>query len=199
MTTAELLTHYEFDDDSALSTSVAPNNVVVPYDPNYPAPPATAIAFNSDLALPCEDEDSFSLSDYSDSEDAEMADDSSSEDTDMELFSDSESSNSYSSVSYDFAPFLGPCKDDTDDEGYGDGISVLTTNGYGDEVDVVMEDHRLLAGHPQPLVSIFYKISYNYRGPSYTEFPITIGKSNSTYPSEPYRIGILLPAPGLPA
>ncbi|KAK0503762.1 hypothetical protein EDD18DRAFT_1099088 [Armillaria luteobubalina] len=158
ITMEELLMHYQANNVSALSTFVVPNNVMVPYDPNYPAfqssgPPATLsppnslspldtpIAFNSNLLLP--NNDDISLSDYSDSEDLEMTDCSSTE-TDTEMSSDSD--NRYSSGSYDFGPFLGPHKDNNDNEGRdGDSMIVVATNNYSDNTDEVIENPRYLA------------------------------------------------------
>ncbi|KAK0234775.1 hypothetical protein EDD85DRAFT_792776 [Armillaria nabsnona] len=139
MTMEELLTHYKVNDTGAISTFIPPNNVMVLYDPHYPgfqsvgppvapsppnspSPPNTPIAFNDDLPLPNEDNCDICLSDYSDSEDSEMTDSSSSGETDMKLFLDSDDS---------FTNSL---------------ISVMVTNGYSDEVDVIMEDHRHIPG-----------------------------------------------------
>ncbi len=158
MTMEELLTHYQANNTGVLSTFVAPNNIMVPYNSHYPvfqsagppvapsppdspSPPNTPIAFNSDLTLPDDQDGDICLSDYSDSEDSKMMDCSS--DEGMELSSDLD--DSFSRGLYDFGLFLGPHKDDSDNEdGHSNGISVMATNGYS-EVHVIMEDHRHLA------------------------------------------------------
>ncbi|KAK0232502.1 hypothetical protein EDD85DRAFT_793300 [Armillaria nabsnona] len=169
MTRRELLTHYQVHDGQALSTFVAPSNLMVPYDPNYPAldgivqppspsPPSTPDTFDSDFPLRnAESDDSdnaltdysdtdIDLSDYSSPEDSDMTSMSDDEDTDTIMTSDKDDIDTDMSSSDgdncgpgDDGPFMGPHQNDDDDDN-GDGVSVRAVYGFAQDVDEVMEE-----------------------------------------------------------
>ncbi|KAK0228934.1 hypothetical protein IW262DRAFT_1293614 [Armillaria fumosa] len=132
MTTEELLTHYQVDNTQALLTFVVPTNVIVPYDPYYPAftPPSPVVpsAFDNDLDLPEDSDSDFSFSDFSDSDDTS--------DTDMSSNSDTDDGSDPDDPGF----FFGCCWRD-DDEDYG-AMSATATTGYSEDACIIQDDER---------------------------------------------------------
>ncbi|KAK0473614.1 hypothetical protein IW261DRAFT_1423532 [Armillaria novae-zelandiae] len=139
-----------------------PSNLMVPYDPNYPAidsmvqppppsPPGTPEAFDNDVPLYID------LSNY-DSKDSDMVSVSDNKDTDTVMTLDEDDGDVDTEMSSDEddrgpsddSPSLGPHQNDDDDD-KGDGVSVTAVYGFAEETDKVMEtrpsDTATLKGH----------------------------------------------------
>ncbi|PBK93490.1 hypothetical protein ARMGADRAFT_1030117 [Armillaria gallica] len=149
-TVPDLLEHYVSDDTNTVTTYIAPNNTVIPYNPNFPAfqgttvfnypppspsPPSTPTAFNDDLLLPPNaPESDFSFSDFSDS-DSEMMDSSQSNATeDMDMTSADEEKPDPPDESN---PFLDNVPRHHDDEDPDEASIMATYGGIKQEDDIL--------------------------------------------------------------